>query len=85
MTEVTSEAVTGDTSIWCSRAEDAPRNRTAHRPDLAGEVNQVAEKKISPKATSAKSSTGDTQKAAATRVTKKRITRKRVTRKKLGR
>ena len=42
VTEVTSEAVTGDTSIWCSRAGGWARKGIEQPtgPKLAGEVNQ---------------------------------------------
>ena len=66
MTDVTGALVTRDTPDGYAAAEDSAIGHALET--LIGEVNQVAEKKITPKAaskTASKKSTG-----AATRVTK---------------
>ena len=74
VTEVTSALVTRDTPLGCRWADDAGVRVALRGQELEGEVNQVAEKKITPKKatkSTAKRSSGE----AATRVTKRKAKR----------
>ena len=78
VTNGTLGSVTGDTDPRRRDRHDARHEPVVHPRTGTGrgeEVNQMAEKKVAPKAPAAKSSS-TTGKAAATRVTRKKLAKK---------